>query len=238
MRKFFKRIFLILLFAIAFFGSYFIHEGYEVYQEAIAKCSVEQKAQEIKSEVENYTEISVVPQNYINAVVAVEDRRFYKHHGIDIVSIGRAIAVDIKTLSLKEGGSTITQQLAKNVYFSQKRELTRKIAEMFMAKEIENSLSKDEILELYINTCYFGNGYYCIADAADGYFDKEVKDMNLYDCSLLAGIPNAPSVYAPTVNLDLALQRQKKVLKCMKTEKYISEEQYNEVLKEEYSYGK
>ena len=77
MRKFFKRIFLILLFAIAFFGSYFIHEGYEVYQEAIAKCSVEQKAQEIKSEVENYTEISVVPQNYINAVVAVEDRRFY-----------------------------------------------------------------------------------------------------------------------------------------------------------------
>ena len=238
MKKFFKRIFLILLFVIAFFGSYFIHEGYEVYQEAIIECPVSKKAEEIKSEVENYTEISVVPKDYINAVVAVEDRRFFEHKGIDLISIGRAIAVDIKSLELKEGGSTITQQLAKNIYFSQRKELTRKIAEFFMAKEIENNLSKDEILELYINTCYFGNGYYCIADAAEGYFDKEVKDMNLYDCSLLAGIPNAPSVYAPTVNLDLALQRQKKVLKCMKTEKYISEEQYDEVLKEEYSYGK
>ena len=179
-----------------------------------------------------------MPEIYLNALVAVEDKRFYKHNGVDIISIGRAIITDIKEMELVEGGSTITQQLAKNTYFTQKKELTRKIAEVFAAIQYEKELSKEEILELYINTCYYGDGYYSIADAALGYFDKEVKYMNTYECTLLVGIPNAPSVYAPTKNPELAKERQIQVLKKMLSQGYITEEEVSMISEEEYDYGK
>ena len=101
-----------------------------------------------------------------------------------------------------EGGSTITQQLAKNLYFSQEKEMTRKVAEMFMAFDLERHYSKEEILELYVNTIYFGNGYYSVAEASEGYFGKAPSEMTEYESTLLAGIPNAPSVYALTANPD------------------------------------
>ena len=110
--------------------------------------------------------------------------------------------------------------------------MTRKIAEIFMAFEFEKECTKEEIFELYINTIYFGDGYYCIYDASNGYFDKMPNEMNLYECTLLAGIPNAPSVYSPTVNPELAKQRQAQVLGKMIKYKFITQEMADKILNE------
>ena len=203
-----------------------------MYKEAINEMSIEDKVNEIKSGVTEYIEYKELPEDYINAVIAVEDRRFFSHNGVDAISITRAILKDIQTMSLAEGGSTITQQLAKNVYFTQRKEFTRKIAEIFMAFEFEKNCSKEEIFELYVNTIYFGDGYYCVYDAAKGYFDKIPKDMNLYESTLLAGIPNAPSVYSPSVNPELSKQRQAQVLYKMLKYNFISQDQANKILNE------
>ena len=208
----------------------YLYQWYNLYKEAINEVSIEDKVEEIKNATEDYVEFEELPKDYINAVIAVEDRRFFEHNGIDLISISRAVLKDIQTFSLAEGGSTITQQLAKNTYFTQRKEFTRKVAEVFTAFEYEKVCSKEEIFELYVNTIYFGDGYYCISDAAKGYFDKEVEDMDLYECTLLAGIPNAPSVYSPTKNPELARQRQAQVLSKMVKYKYLTQEEANELL--------
>ena len=208
--KYLKKILLILLLIILSITALLVGKGYEMYREAIKETPLEEKVNEIKSR-ENYTELSELPETYLYVYLLVEDHRFYKHSGIDVIAIGRAVVNNIKTMSFAEGGSTITQQIAKNEYFTQEKKMTRKIAEVFMAFKIEKNYDKDEILELYINTIYFGNGYYNIKDAAMGYFGKLPKDMTDSECIMLAGIPNAPSVYAPTENPDLAKQRQKQL---------------------------
>ena len=223
---------IILILAIGV-ATFFGIQGYKMYKTALEENSMEDVVNEIRSN-ENFTKIEDLPKDYINAVVAVEDRRFYKHCGIDLISIGRAVINDIRAMELVEGGSTITQQLAKNTFFTQSKELTRKCAEVFMAFEYEKNYNKDEIFELYVNTSYFGDGYYCVKDAALGYFDKEPKDMNLYECTLLAGIPNAPSVYAPTKNPELAKERQAQVINKMIKYKYLTQEEANKILDIEY----
>ncbi len=230
MKKFIIKVLIVIALIILVIGGIFTYKGYSLYKEAITETSIKEKIEQIKNDKENYTEYNKLPQNYINAVVAVEDRRFFEHNGIDVISITRAIFKDIQTMSLVEGGSTITQQLAKNTYFTQKKEITRKIAEIFMAFEYEKECTKEEIFELYTNTMYFGDGYYCIYDATKGYFDKEVGDMDLYECTLLAGIPNAPSVYSPTKNPELAKQRQMQVLKKMVKYKYLSQEEADKII--------
>ena len=238
MKKFLKRIVTAIIVTLITIGGIFTYQGYTMYQEALTETSIIQMRDKIKEDTKNFTEIEDVPEIYLDALVAVEDKRFYSHKGVDIISICRAILTDIKEMELVEGGSTITQQLAKNTYFTQKKELIRKIAEVFMAFEYENELSKEEILELYINTCYYGDGYYSIADAADGYFDKKVEDMNTYECTLLVGIPNAPSVYAPTKNPELAKERQFQVLSKMLDQGYITEEEVGRIKEDDYDYGK
>lgn len=210
----------------------FVVKGYKMYTVALNEVSIEEKKNEIQSK-ESYTSLSELPQIYKDAVLAVEDHRYYKHGAIDIISIGRAIITDIKAKEFVEGGSTITQQLAKNLYFTQKKEIERKIAEIFMAYEMERTLDKDTILELYLNSSYFGNGYYTVKQASRGYFKKEPKEMTSYEATLLAGIPNAPSVYAPTKNLNLAKQRQKQVINKMVKYKYLTQEEANKILKED-----
>ena len=148
-----KIIFIVVLVSISI-GLLFVGSGYDMYKKAIEETSIEDKIAEIKSK-ENYTKISELPQMYKNAVISVEDHRFYKHNGIDIIAIGRAAFNDIKAMSFVEGGSTITQQIAKNIYFTQEKKIERKIAEVFMAFKIEKNCDKDEILELYLNTSYF-----------------------------------------------------------------------------------
>ena len=228
--KILKRIIISIILIILFAVGIVTYKGYTIYKQALNEISVKDKVAEIQSQ-ENYTKIEDLPEFYLNAVVAVEDHRFYDHGAIDIISIGRAIWTNIKSFELREGGSTITQQLAKNIYFTQEKTALRKIAEIFMAFEIEKNCDKDEILELYVNTSYFGDGYYCVKEAANGYFDKEPIDMTEYESSMLAGIPNAPSVYAPTKNPDLAKQRQNQVLDRMVKYEYITEEEKQNILK-------
>ena len=162
-----------------------------------------------------------LPQTYLDAVLAVEDKRFYRHPGIDPIAIGRALVNDIRAGAYVEGGSTITQQLAKNQFFTQEKKAVRKVAEMFMAFKIESELDKDKILELYVNSIYFGNGLYCVADASEAYFGKEPSEMNFDECTLLAGIPNAPSNYNPVASPELARQRQAQVLEKMRKAGYL-----------------
>ena len=230
--KILKRIIICIILIILFAVGIVTYKGYTIYKQALNEISVKDKVAEIQSQ-ENYTKIEDLPEFYLNAVIAVEDHRFYDHGAVDIISIGRAVWTNIKSFELREGGSTITQQLAKNIYYTQEKTALRKIAEIFMAFEIEKNCDKDEILELYVNTSYFGDGYYCVKEAANGYFDKEPIDMNEYESSMLAGIPNAPSVYAPTKNPDLAKQRQNQVLDRMVKYEYITEEEKQNILKTE-----
>lgn len=168
MKKFLKVLIFLLLVGMSI-ALLFIGNGYNMYKDAIDNMSIEDKVAEIKSK-ENYTEFSELPQMYVNAVISVEDKRFYKHHGIDVLAIGRAFINDIKAMEFVEGGSTITQQLAKNMYFTQEKIVERKIAEVFMAWQIENKYSKEEIFELYVNTIYFGDGNGTVKDACKRIF--------------------------------------------------------------------
>lgn len=227
--KLLKKVIIGIILLCLIIGIIVVGNGYMMYKEAIEEVPLSTLVEEIKSK-ENYTEINELPKIYIDAVIAVEDHRFYKHNGIDVIAIGRAIINDIKAMRFVEGGSTITQQLSKNTYFTQEKKLTRKVAEVFMALEIEKNYDKDEILELYLNTSYFGDGYYTIKDACKGYFDKEPMQMTDYEAILLAGIPNAPSVYAPTKNPELAKQRQKQVMDKMIKYEYLTEDEANEII--------
>lgn len=197
-----------------------VYKAMDMYQEAIEETPISQKVTEIRS-MEHYTAYSQLPETYVNAVIAVEDRRFEYHKGMDLISLGRAIIANVRGGELTQGGSTITQQLARNMYFEQDKEISRKIAEMFIALEIEKEYEKDEIFELYANVIYFGSGYYGIYDASQGYFDKAPIMLNDYECTMLAGIPQAPSVYSLDENPDLAEQRRQQVIACMINEEYI-----------------
>ncbi len=228
MKKIFKFL-IILILLLTSLGLLIIGNGYNMYKEAIQEMPIQEKVEEIRQK-ENYTKLSELPQIYINAVISVEDHRFYEHNGIDVIAIGRAIINDIKAMSFVEGGSTITQQIAKNEYFTQEKKITRKVAEVFVAFELEKQYTKNEILELYINTIYFGNGYYNIKDAAKGYFGRAITNLSDSECIMLAGIPNAPSVYAPTQNPELAKQRQKQVAEKMVKYGYLTEEEKDKIL--------
>lgn len=210
-----------------------IGQGYKMYKEAISIMPLSQKVEDIRSQ-KDYTSLSEIPKIYTIAVISVEDHRFENHHGIDVIAIIRAAFNDIRTMSLIEGGSTITQQLSKNMYFTQEKKITRKIAEVFMSYEIEKNYSKDEILELYINTIYYGNNYYNIKSASLGYFDKLPKDLNSSECTMLAGIPNAPSLYNPKASPNLAKQRQKQVIQKMIKYGNLSKEDASRILQSNF----
>ena len=193
--------------------------GYLKYKEATDDISLMDKVQEIR-ESENYTKLEDISVDYKNAVVAIEDHRFYEHSGIDILSIIRSTYVNFKSKSLIYGASTIPQQVGRLMYFSQEKSFIRKVSEIFVAFELEKNYSKDEILELYLNLMYFGNGYYGISEASYGYFDKSTKDLNFYESTYLAGLPNAPSVYSE--NDELAEERRLQVENAMKKYGYIN----------------
>lgn len=232
MKKIIKKILFWALVALAVAvvaaGAVFGIQGWRLYRSTLAEEPLEQKVAAIQSEA-SYVTMEELPDIFKDAVIAAEDHRYYSHKGVDPIGIARAIWVDISTWSLREGGSTITQQLAKNLYFPQNNSPARKIAEMLMALKLERDYGKEVVLDLYINSIYYGSGYYCIYDAAKGYFDKEPAALSDYECTLLAGIPNAPSVYDPTVNPELAAQRQEQVLKKMIRNGYLTDEEAEEI---------
>ena len=230
--KVIKRILIIILLIIIFIVAGFVYKGHELYKQALEKISISDKVAEIKSD-ENYTKLEDMSEFYKDAVIAVEDRRFYEHGAIDPIALARAIYSNIKAKELREGGSTITEQLSKNMYFTQEKDLKRKVAEVFVTLDLEKNYTKNEILELYLNTSYFGNGYYTVSEASKGYFNKDAKDMTDSEATLLAGIPNAPSVYNPKENLKLAKERQKQVLDKMVQYKKITKEKEDEILSKE-----
>lgn len=228
--KFLKRLLLFILIILILVSSFLIYNGHKMYKDAISEISLDKKVYNIKNDT-NYVYIDEVPDYYKNAIIAVEDHRFKEHGAIDIISIGRAIISNFQAKELNEGGSTITQQVAKNLYFiGEDNFVYRKIAELFLAFDLENTYSKDEILELYFNTIYFGDGYYGIKQASNGYYNKDPKDLTLYEATLLAGVPNAPSIYAPTINPELAKSRQGKVIRSMVEYGYLSQEKADKII--------
>ena len=217
--KIFKKILLILFIILFTIALIFFIIGYSTYSKALKEKPLVTRVQEITSD-EHFVKFNDMSTDYRNAVIAVEDHRFYDHGAIDIIAIGRALYTNIKNWDLREGGSTITQQVAKNIVLSQEQTLSRKLGEFFAAYDLEKNYTKNEIFELYVNTAYFGNNYYGIYEASLGYYQKTPAELNLDEASMLAGIPNAPSVYAPNVN-----QRQIHVIKKMLEYGYISNEQ-------------
>ncbi|MEI6359973.1 MAG: PBP1A family penicillin-binding protein [Synechococcus sp. ELA619] len=171
-----------------------------------------------------------MPELVKRAFIAAEDRRFYQHDGIDLVGISRAVLRNVTRGSFEEGASTITQQLARTVFLSQDRTITRKLEEAALAGKLERQLSKEQILEQYLNYVYLGSGAYGVADAAWIYFSKTPGELTLPEAALIAGLPPAPSIYSPLVNPDLALQRRRIVLRRMREAGFIDDRQQLEAL--------
>jgi penicillin-binding protein 1A len=180
---------------------------------------------ELGAEKGIFVPLDSIPKNMINAVVAVEDSRFWKHSGIDYIAIGRAFVQDLIHARLKEGASTLTQQLAKVVFLSPEKTIKRKIMEVALAVKIEKSLSKKEILELYLNRVYFGHGAYGVEMASRVYFGKSVRQLNLSEAAMIAGLVKGPTVFSPYNNLTKAKERQAVVLMRMEEEGYITKAQ-------------
>lgn len=221
--KLIKRIITLMVILVLAISVYIVYDGYRYHKTTVEQLPIEDAVEALKAK-ENYTVKEDIPDVYFKALVAVEDRRFYKHKGFDAIGTTRAFVNDIKAKKLLEGGSTITQQLAKNLYYPIDSTLKRKVAEMFTAFEIEKNYSKGEILELYVNCIYYGSGYYSIYDASVGYFGKYPSELNSFEATLLVGIPNAPSVYSLDVNPELALERQVQVINAMIECEYIDED--------------
>ena len=165
-----------------------------------------------------------------DAFLAIEDKQFYSHHGLNFKGIARAVITTFLKGRATQGGSSITQQLAKNAFLTPEKTFSRKVKEAILTYQIERTYTKDEILERYLNEIYYGSGSYGIKNAAEQYFRKDVKDLNIAEAALLAGIPNRPTKYDPNRHLENTLHRQKIILKEMYTDGRITKEQYDEAL--------
>ena len=185
-----------------------------------------------------HVNINNVPKNLINALVATEDKNFYKHEGYDLFGIIRSAFANVRAGKTVQGASTITQQLARILFLSNERSFNRKIKEIIISARIEKSISKSKILELYLNNVYLGSGTYGAAGAASAYFNKPLKDLTLAECALIAGLPQAPTVYSPFNNKELALKRRNQVLKRMYKMKYITKEEYQKAADEPINLNK
>ena len=210
LKRFVKRLLSCLLLAALFvlvvIGGTLGVQGWRLYRATAAQKPIAGLYDEISSRP-GFASCDQLPQTYIDAVISVEDSRFEKHHGIDPAAIVRALWADLRTRSLAEGGSTLTQQLAKNELFTQEKQMARKAAEMFAARDIEDYYSKQQIFEMY----------------AQGYFGKPTRELTRAECVVLAGLPNAPSVYA--ANGELARRRALVVVERMERAKKLTHTQ-------------
>lgn len=178
-------------------------------------------------------ELKDVPEQLKEAIIATEDKNFYRHNGYDIFGLVRSSVQNVLARRVVQGASTITQQLARILFLSNERTMTRKVKELVIAARIEKSISKDKILEMYLNNVYLGSGAYGVEGAAQIYFNKKIKDCTLPELALIAGLPQAPSVYSPYNNLDLAVKRRNQVLTRMYKMRYIKKDEYEAAKKAE-----
>jgi len=181
---------------------------------------------ELYAERRDPVRLADMPDHLKQALITTEDRKFYSHGGVDLKGIARAIVRDIQAGEFVEGASTITQQLTKTLFLTNKKTITRKIKEAILAFQLERRYTKDEILALYLNQVYFGSGAYGVESAARLFFGKRVGELDLPECALIAGMPKAPSRYSPLVNLDLAIRRRNIVLKQMLVTGLLTQQQY------------
>ena len=219
-RKLIALIFIFILGCIAII----FYKGYKDYNQIIGEVSVDQKVENIRSK-EGYVNSKDISINFLDAIVSVEDRRFKEHGGVDYIGLTRAILYNITNKEFAQGGSTITQQLAKNMYFEYDSGVERKLPEMFIAKYLEKNYSKEQILEMYVNIIYYGDGNYGINQASVNYFGIKPSELSLAEGSMLAGLPQAPSAYALSTNIEGAKSRQKIVLTSMVDNGIITKEE-------------
>lgn len=197
MKKLLFKMIIILLVIITGFCGYYGYLGYQIYQDKIQEQSLSERVNQLKSK-EDYVTLDQISPIYKEAVLESEDRRFYQHGPVDYYGLARAMFINITTFSFKEGGSTITQQLAKNLCLSFKKDLSRKFAEVFIARDLEKMYSKDEILEMYLNITYLGEGNYGIQAASQYYYHIDAIDLNKQQSDILVKTLKRPSVYNPS----------------------------------------
>ncbi|WP_143759395.1 transglycosylase domain-containing protein [Sporosarcina newyorkensis] len=192
---------------------------------------------EVVSEISNSNIAGVsldrIPKELIEAVISIEDQQFYKHHGVNYFGVARALIQNLFQGEVIAGGSTITQQLTKNVFLSQERTYSRKFKEWILAKKIERTYSKDDILEHYLNQIYLGEGVWGVQRAAQTYFGKDVSELSLSESATIAGLIKAPSHLSPVKNMKKSMERRNLVLSLMKSEKYISQAEFDEAIGQE-----
>ncbi|MDR0467646.1 MAG: PBP1A family penicillin-binding protein [Campylobacteraceae bacterium] len=246
MRRFFKIIFLIVVVLAIFLFIYAIKKYDEMRFEMYKLVDYYPKlttqifdkngkliANYFDEENRLYTDFDDIPARMIEALVAIEDTAFFEHSGVNFEANIRATMKNIVALGYKEGASTLTQQLVKNVILTREKTLKRKLNEVFLSLYIEKKLTKEQIIERYLNHVYFGHGYYGIKTAADGYFHKTLPMLTLKEMAMLVGIPRSPSNYDPTKNYNLSLGRANSVLFRMKQLGWITESEYEESRNEE-----
>lgn len=188
---------IILLVIITGFCGYYGYLGYQIYQDKIQEQSLSERVNQLKSK-EDYVTLDQISPIYKEAVLESEDRRFYQHGPVDYYGLARAMLTNLTTFSFKEGGSTITQQLSKNLCLSFEKDLSRKFAEVFIARDLEKMYSKDEILEMYLNITYLGEGNYGIQAASQYYYHIDAINLNKQQSDILVKTLKRPSVYNPS----------------------------------------
>ena len=197
MKKLLFKMIIILLVIITGFCGYYGYLGYQIYQDKIQEQSLSERVNQLKSK-EDYVTLDQISPIYKEAVLESEDRRFYQHGPVDYYGLAREMLTNLTTFSFKEGGSTITQQLSKNLCLSFEKDLSRKFAEVFIARDLEKMYSKDEILEMYLNITYLGEGNYGIQAASQYYYHIDAIDLNKQQSDILVKTLKRPSVYNPS----------------------------------------
>ena len=197
MKKLLFKMIIILLVIITGFCGYYGYLGYQIYQDKIQEQSLSERVNQLKSK-EDYVTLDQISPIYKEAVLESEDRRFYQHGPVDYYGLARAMLTNLTTFSFKEGGSTITQQLSKNLCLSFEKDLSRKFAEVFIARDLEKMYNKDEILEMYLNITYLGEGNYGIQAASQYYYHIDAIDLNKQQSDILVKTLERPSVYNPS----------------------------------------
>lgn len=202
-------------------------ETFREYQTSIVYASDGSVISTLKGAKESYYLMrDAIPSDAIAAIVSIEDKKFYRHDGVDYRALLRAVKAMLENGKVTQGGSTITMQLARNVFISQERTWQRKVEEIFIAWNLEEKYTKDEIIEFYLNNIYFGNGYYGIQSASRGYFNRDVKELSLSEIAFLCAIPNNPTLYDPLTNMENTLGRRDRILYNMESDGKISEMDY------------
>ncbi|WP_240842143.1 biosynthetic peptidoglycan transglycosylase [Acidaminobacter sp. JC074] len=220
--KHFRRLLVVTVFLISLFVGCLAIKGYINYSYIVNDIGLEETINHIMLK-DDYVEADQIPHTLLEAFVSTEDKRFYRHNGIDMISIGRAILIDIRYLEYRTGGSTITQQLAKNLFLSFDKTLERKATEYFLAKKIERMYSKDEILALYVNVINYGDGCFGISSASKHYFNKEPMALTDSEAVLLSGLPQSPVNLSLSKYYDNAVVRSEVVINSMINNKVLKE---------------